>query len=491
LKGAGSTDDDEAFGLASDASGNVYITGYIGVNSTVSFGTHSITNTTNSLNPFIAKYNSAGADQWARVCQVDNFSYSQGNEIKLDAAGNPYIIGYYSSDSIKIGAVTLYNNSIATYGGGDTLRDIFVAKYKSNGNLSWARTAGGKSNDYGNGIATGSNNSVYITGEFLSDSISFAGILLARTNLSIAGDGDAFIANNISTNPIVPNICMVTVDTVLAQNNIIVWDKTPYVNLADSFIVYREISTNNYQPIGAVPYSAMSTFTDTVRHKYSNTGDPNAGTYRYKISLRDTSGNYSMLSPYHNTIYITNSNGTFSWPQLYTIENGANPVTNYALMRDDNSTGNWHMINSIAGTQQSVTDPNYSGFTANGAWRVQTIWNINCIPSIINNDPQIMTISLNSSRSNVYRVNGNGIQEFGNTLQVDLFPNPSTGIFSMEVGNNLNQYKIEICNVLGEKVYSATTNNHSTIIHLDSPSGVYFLTIKSENGTAVKKIIKE
>ena len=112
-----------------------------------------------------------------------------------------------------MGAVTLSNNSLLG-GGGDTLYDVFVAKYKASGILSWARTAGGASNDYGYGIAAGAHNSLYITGEFMSDSILFNGISLKRTTGRIAGDGDAFIANNIATNPIVPAICMVTVDSV-------------------------------------------------------------------------------------------------------------------------------------------------------------------------------------------------------------------------------------------------------------------------------------
>jgi len=35
---------------------------------------------------------------------------------------------------------------------------------------------------------------------------------------------------------------------------------------------------------------------------------------------------------------MSNNNGTFSWPQLYTIEGSANPVNNYLLMRDNLNT---------------------------------------------------------------------------------------------------------------------------------------------------------
>src|ERR1051326_278287 len=119
-----------------------------------------------------------------------------------------------------------------------------------------------------------------------------------------------------------PFICMVTVDS-LSQYNVIMWDKTSY-NYTDTFIVCREITTNNYLRIGTVPYDSLSEFIDTVRTKYfPNTGDPNAGTYRYKIKVNDSCGTDSTgstFSPYHNTIFMTNNNGNFSW-QFYTIEN--------------------------------------------------------------------------------------------------------------------------------------------------------------------------
>ncbi|HEY4798495.1 MAG TPA: SBBP repeat-containing protein, partial [Bacteroidia bacterium] len=178
LRTAGGSDDDEAMALASDANGNVFVTGYIGGNSTVSFGSGQLLiNTVPSKTVFLVKYNTSGTTQWVRGTEPDNgyyYSDNQGYNVTVDASGNPYIIGFYSADSLKIGPVTLYNNSL-NGGGGDTLKDIFVAKYKSNGILSWARTAGDTSNDFGYGIATEGKN-LYITGEYMSPKISFAGI---------------------------------------------------------------------------------------------------------------------------------------------------------------------------------------------------------------------------------------------------------------------------------------------------------------------------
>jgi len=285
-----------------------------------------------------------------------------------------------------------------------------------------------------------------------------------------------------------PSICMVTVDS-LSQYNVIMWDKASFAS-TDSFIVYREIGTNNYQPIGAVPYSALSLFVDTLRTKYfPNTGDPNAGTYRYKLGVHDSCGNASTLSPYHNTIYIQNNNGSFSWSQLYTIENSANPVISYVLMRDDNTTGNWHSVNSVAGTQQTVTDPSYQTYKNTASWRVETQWNITCTPAIIK-DP--VTESFISSRSNLFNAASMGVNEWNDQLLLSVTPNPSNGTFAIQMNNaqlSTNNYHLVIYNVLGEKMYQSMISSPRSQISLDVPDGIYFLQISSSGGTAVKKIV--
>jgi hypothetical protein len=106
-----------------------------------------------------------------------------------------------------------------------------------------------------------------------------------------------------------------------------------------------------------------------------------------------------------------------------------------------------------------------------------------------------MSINLNSSRSNVYRTTGAGIQEYGNELQVQISPNPSNGIFMIkmeDVRGQMANGKIEIYNTMGEKVYSSTMSKEQLTINLgEVNSGIYFLNVKTDGGTTVKKIIKE
>jgi len=93
----------------------------------------------------------------------------------------------------------------------------------------------------------------------------------------------------------------------------------------------------------------------------------------------------------------------------------------------------------------------------------------------------------------IVKLNGvSGIEEsaFGGE-NVSVYPNPSTGMFSI-VAPSLKGEKssIEIYNVLGEKVFQSIINNQSSIINLENqPNGIYFLSIKTEQGIVNKKII--
>lgn len=277
-----------------------------------------------------------------------------------------------------------------------------------------------------------------------------------------------------------PAICMVTVDS-LSQNSVIMWDKTGYFHI-DSFIVYREISTNIYKRIGAVQYSNLSLFTDTARAKYfPNTGNPNSGTYRYKLQMRDSCGNYSQLSPFHNTIYIINNNGTFSWPQLYTIDGGLNPVNNYVLMRDNMSNGSWTVVGSVSGTQQTITDPQYSAYTS-ASWRVETQWGINCIPTRISSSIQ----TFNVSRSNIFSLLVTEADKYYGESVINIYPNPFSETATLQIINPLNNYgyEIKIFNSIGKLVKVIAIEKGMDNVKIDREDlGNGFYVYKLENNS--------
>jgi hypothetical protein len=149
---------DRAFGISTDASNNVIVTGYYC--NQITFGSYSINNPGFNNSMFVVKYNSSGNALWANGSLCTGFN--SGASTTTDASGNVYVTGFYSASSITFGTTT-YTNAGA--------RDMFTVKYNDAGVLQWAKHAGGTGNESGYGIKSDLNGNVYVTGYFNSPSI--------------------------------------------------------------------------------------------------------------------------------------------------------------------------------------------------------------------------------------------------------------------------------------------------------------------------------
>jgi hypothetical protein len=465
---------DQAQAIAADSAGNVFVTGAY-QSPGISFGAYSLNNN-GAQEYFIVKYDAIGNVLWAQSAGGNN--WDSGIGITTDKKGNAIVTGAFSTN-ITFGVFTLANTQPGTY-------DVFMVKYDPSGYVLWAKSFGGNNSDMPSDIAVSGDRNVYVCGNFVSASITFPGASTLTNN----GASDLFFAKYTpcSDNNYVP-ICMVTVDS-LSQNNLIYWDKSSLTSSVDSFIVYREVQSNLYLPIGAVPFDSLSQFVDTARTKYFanyfSTGDPNSGTYRYKIAIRDTCGNISEMSGYHNTIFMINNNGTFSWPQLYNIEGSANPVGSYVLYRDDNNTGNWHGVNSVTGSQQTITDPNYLAYQNTANWQIRTLWSIACTPTQRISNPNSDESTIVKSKSNITNNRAVGIGGVNAPRIITMYPNPSEGIFTLSSGATLGN--VQVINALGEKVYQSFTKERTLQIDLQEyAAGVYFVQVQAQVLKLVKK----
>jgi hypothetical protein len=136
----GTSSSDVAFGIATDANGNIYATGY-------TTGALEGSNAGDS-DAFIRSYDSSGNHRWTRQfgTSSDDFAYA----IATDANGNIYATGYTT------GALEGSN-------AGDN--DAFIRSYDSSGNHRWTRQLGTSSIDEASGITTDANGNVYATGD--------------------------------------------------------------------------------------------------------------------------------------------------------------------------------------------------------------------------------------------------------------------------------------------------------------------------------------
>ncbi len=276
-----------------------------------------------------------------------------------------------------------------------------------------------------------------------------------------------------------PGICLITVDS-MSTHNILMWDKTAYTN-ADYFNIYREDITNNYTLVAAVDLDSLSEYHDMDM----TNADPNVTTKRYKISVVDTCGNESAKSNFHNTIFIAHNNGTFTW-NTYTIQNSANPVTNYRLMRDDLANGNWQQVGTTAGTQNVLNDPNYATFQATADWRVETIWNITCTSTLRESNGAAATLV--KSKSNITNNRVVGITQ-SSGIEFGMYPNPANETLTI-VLDKATSCSVEISNSLGETVRKSSLSGNDQMNISELANGVYYVKILNEGKQlGIKKLV--
>ena len=192
----GGGDDDIGQGIATDANNNVYITGYtFSTSGIATSGTYQTSNVGDG-DAFVAKFTSSGSLVWGTYYGAGTES---GQAITADANNNVYITGYTASNS----GIASSGAHQTSYSGGE---DAFIAKFTSDGNLSWGTYYGGASNDFGYGITSDVNNNIYITGQTASSTgISTSG---AYKNSFSGGTGsyfggDAFVAKFSSSGSLV------------------------------------------------------------------------------------------------------------------------------------------------------------------------------------------------------------------------------------------------------------------------------------------------
>jgi hypothetical protein len=175
----GTTGPDFGNSVAADLFGNIYVTGGTG-------GSLGGTSAGND-DVFLRKYDSDGIALWTRQTGVDQNDYGKG--VSVDAAGNIYLAGNYSTNygfvskydpgGNQLWSTTLYDatitrttRGIAADGSGNIYvtgssppgGNAMLTKLDSNGNEQWLRTIVNTGADDSRGVTVDAAGNVYIAG---------------------------------------------------------------------------------------------------------------------------------------------------------------------------------------------------------------------------------------------------------------------------------------------------------------------------------------
>lgn len=184
---AGGSTSDVGFGVSLDGAGVASVTGTFTGTATFGIGSDQRTLTATDYDVFVARYRPDGALIWVRGAggSGGDFGYS----VASDAADSSAVTGIFSATAIfgtGTDQVTLTSNGVW---------DIFLARYRPDGTLAWAQSAGGSADDFGRAVAVDSTDSATITGHFNGTATFGSGSSqISLTAAGGPGDEDVLLA---------------------------------------------------------------------------------------------------------------------------------------------------------------------------------------------------------------------------------------------------------------------------------------------------------
>lgn len=171
----GGSGEDRAMGVATDAQGNVYVTGYFEY--TGYFG-NTMKQSKGKDDLFLAKLSPDGDVLWA--VGAGGPENDRSNAVAVDGSGNAWITGSFSGTA-SFGSQTLSAGSSS---------DVLLARVSSSGSITQAAQAGSYGSDRGLAVAVDSAGTVFVGGAFHWE-ITFGSTFLDSIDSSV---GDGFVA---------------------------------------------------------------------------------------------------------------------------------------------------------------------------------------------------------------------------------------------------------------------------------------------------------
>jgi PKD repeat protein len=173
----GSTDNDSAYTVTVDGSGNTIVGGVIRGTVTVAPGKTLVS--AGGADWFVAKFDPAGTCLWAK--RMGGTADDAVDAVTADANGNVIVTGRFAGSASFGGTANLVANGT---------NDMAVAKYGADGSHIWSKRFGGQYDDAPSAAAVDTAGNVYFTGYFRG-TCDFGGLPLT---VPFTSDLDVFVA---------------------------------------------------------------------------------------------------------------------------------------------------------------------------------------------------------------------------------------------------------------------------------------------------------
>jgi hypothetical protein len=423
----GSTGDDAAQSIFTDASGNVYVAGSF--SGTVDFSPGATTTNLTSagdIDAFFAKYNSSGALVWVK--RLGSTGADEVYGVSADASGNVYITGYFAGTvDFDPDAGTVNRSSTSA-----TDLDIFFGKYSSTGALLWVNTFSGSSGvDYGSGITTDGAGNVFVTGAF-RNTIDFDPSASTASRSSL-GESDVFFGKYSTSGALLWVNTMGSTLTdfgysIAADNSFVylcggyrgtmdVNPTTTVVNLTnlgdlDGFFAKYSTTTgalDSYGSVRSTGYDYVATIAIDASNFYIT------GQFSNTAGFFSTTGEVSKTSAGGTDLFVAKyTSATFANAWVNTIGSTNNEVSNYIAL---DASSNVYFTGYFSGT----VDFNPGTTTSN------------LVSTSASQDAFMGKFTTSGAYAWAFGIGGTGVEQ-GTSVSVDASGNVhSAGIFQSSV----------------------------------------------------------
>jgi hypothetical protein len=257
--------------------------------------------------------------QWGIASQAKGDFYDDAASVTFDSQNNLYVTGYFASDSITFGNITLHSAGVA---------DAYVVKYDPQLNPIWAISFGGSAEEYGLGISCDSSDHIIVVGNFASASITLGSTTLVNRSVNTP---DMFIAR-------------------LDANGNFIWARGEGSTNWDNCAGVDMNTTNGDIYVSAAYYlDTMFIGNDTLL----NRGGYDMALLKFDINgnylwSRNAGGNFNDLAnavAYDANGYVITSGGFASTSIVFPTDSLVNPVTGlpetFVVKYDENGNCIW------------------------------------------------------------------------------------------------------------------------------------------------------
>jgi hypothetical protein len=447
----GGTSNDRGTAVATDKDGNVFLTGYF-YSPTIIFGTDTLKNAGNVGDIFIVKFDGLGNIIWAK--REGAVALEIPHSIHIDGNNNIIVAGRFSSNSITFGTTTLLQAGSM---------DVFIVKYNPEGNILWAKGAGGGSNDEGYALSSDNAGNIYLAGYFTQPA-NFGSV-----KLTSAGQADMFIAK-------------------YDPSGNVLWAKRAGGKGDDRATGLQTDATGNSYITGFFTNDSIS---------FGQILIPNDSVDNSFIAKYDTDGNViwakgiggdceaKELAIHNNNVYIS---GTFN---ADTLKYGTSTLivagnSDFFLLNcDTNGNANWVIKQTSDGTSGesavSVATDNSGNVIITGFFSSEPL--------------TFGTTGLNSVRGfNMFVAKLGSAPtksvDLSNSGEFNIYPNPGNGRFTLTSAGTI--HSIDIYSISGVKVFNMNninTQNNSEINLTSFSPGIYLLKANVSGKQYSRKII--